>query len=196
MLDGDPIALPGRTVDRTTLRRIAAVLIAIAILAPVPAAQAAVRDPSPLPGPSVTAAGVSAPMSREEAASRSDRAHDLRGPLPSLYRGVYFRAEQETFRLCVGAREGSHTYQVRGGGGGNYFGTYQMSAALARGVTWMMAAESRRTHDGLRADARALHDVPANHWSRYWQDRAFFTILNYRGLWSGKHHWAGGRWRC
>ncbi|MDP1878009.1 MAG: hypothetical protein Q8M17_10700 [Actinomycetota bacterium] len=131
----------------------------------------------------------SSQLSREEAAAQSSRGQDTQGPLPSLYRGVYFHADQERFRLCVGQREGRFTYTVRGGGGGNYFGTYQLSAALARGASWMMAAESRSTHDGLRKVARALHGILANHWNRYWQDRAFYTILNHDHRWSGWRHW-------
>lgn len=154
----------------------------------------AMHTPDPAP---VVAAGVSGPpTSREAAAARSARAQDSRGPLPSLYRGIYFRADQERFRLCVGHREGGFIYPISGGAGGHYYGTYQMSAALARGATWMMAAESRRTHDGLRAKARALLNVPADRWSRYWQDRAFFTVLNFDGPYSGRNHWAGGRWTC
>lgn len=128
-------------------------------------------------------------LSREEAAAQSSRGSDMRGPLPSLYRGEYYRPAQEPFRLCVGQREGHFTYTVRGGSGGNYFGTYQLSAALARGASWMMAAESRRTDDGLRRMARALHGILAHHWNRYWQDRAFFTILNFEGPGSGWRHW-------
>jgi hypothetical protein len=116
--------------------------------------------------------------------------------MPSLYRGIYYHPDQEAFRHCVADREGSFTYVVRGGGGNNYFGTYQMSSALVRGASWMMAAESRKTHDGLWKQARALLNVPGNKWNRYWQDRAFYTILNYDGRWAGKHHWAGGRWHC
>lgn len=139
---------------------------------------------------------VQTPTSLEYRAAHSRASRDLVGSRPSLYRGKYFHADQESFRLCVAKREGEYRYSVRGGGGGNYFGTYQMSAALLRGVSWMMAAESRETHDGLRAKARALHSVPGNHWNRYWQDRAFATILNYNGKWSGKKHWSGGRWHC
>jgi len=116
--------------------------------------------------------------------------------MPSLYRGIYFHADQERFRRCVGQREGMFHYDVRGGGGGNYYGTYQFSRAFQSGAAYEMAKESHRTHDGLRDDALRLRHKPINQWSRYWQDRAFYTILNARGKWSGKHHWAGGRWHC
>lgn len=149
--------------------------------------------PSP-PAPSTTITADR--LSREEAAARSSRAQDMRGQMPSLYRGIYFYADQEPFRLCVAEREGSFHYDVQGGGGGNYFGTYQFSKAFQPGAAYMMAKESRKTHDGLRAAALGLRYIPINQWSRYWQDRAFYTVLNYNGKWSGKGHWAGGRWHC
>lgn len=137
-----------------------------------------------------------APLSREEAASQSRLARDMRGPAASAYHGIYYHADQEWFRRCVAAREGSWTYMVRGGGGGNYYGTYQFHRNFQRGAAYMMASESRRTHDGLRKDALRLRYVPINKWSRYWQDRAFYTVLNFNGRWTGKHHWNGGRWHC
>jgi hypothetical protein len=129
-------------------------------------------------------------LSREETAAQASRGMGRRGALPSLYRGIYFHADQEPFRRCVGHREGSFVYGVRGGGGGNYFGTYQFHRDFQVGAAYMMASESRRTRDGLRDDALALRGVPINQWSRYWQDRAFSTVLNYRGKWTGRHHWA------
>ena len=135
-------------------------------------------------------------LSREQAAAQSSRAQDVRGALPSLYRGLYFHPEQEPFRRCVAEREGEFQYDVQGGGGNNYFGTYQMSSAFQRGAAYMMASESRRTDDGLRREALSLRYKPINQWGRFWQDRAFATVLNYNGLWSGRHHWANGRWAC
>lgn len=134
--------------------------------------------------------------SREAAAARSSRADDMRGPLPSLYRGKYFNSDQESFRRCVADREGSFTYMVRGGGGNNYYGTYQFSSAFQNGVPYMMAKESKATKDGLRKEALSLRSKAINKWNRYWQDRAFFTVLNFNGKWTGKHHWNGGRWHC
>ena len=135
-------------------------------------------------------------ISREQAAARSSRADDMRGEMPSLYRGIYFHADQESFRKCVAEREGEFQYDVQGGGGGNYYGTYQFSKAFNPGLGYMMAKESRKTKDGLRVAALALRYIPINQWSRYWQDRAFYTVLNFNGKWSGKFHWNGGRWRC
>jgi hypothetical protein len=153
----------------------------------------------PSPPPPLIGGGVlpsASAQSREEAAARGSRAQSLRGALPSLYRGIYFHADQERFRLCVGHREGSFTYMVVGGGNltgdarGDYYGTYQFSYRFQNGIPFMMASESRRTRDGLREEALALRQTPINRWSRYWQDRAFYTVLNYNGKWTGRHHWA------
>jgi hypothetical protein len=38
-----------------------------------------------------------------------------------------------------------------------------------------------------------LMNTPINHWNRYWQDRAFWTIWH-KG--SGKSHWRGGSVKC
>lgn len=163
------------------------VLTTIVLLAAMPAAAHAAP---PTDKPSISK------QSREQAAARSSRASDMRGPLPSLYRGKYYHSDQEWFRKCVADREGSFTYMVRGGGGDNYYGTYQFHRNFQRGAAYMMAKESRETKDGLRKEALALRYKPINKWSRYWQDRAFYTVLNYNGRWSGKNHWAGGRWHC
>ena len=158
-------------------------------------------DPQPSPSPSREAASArpnrGLPRSPEFAAAHSRLARDLHGALPSLYRGRYYLAAQETFRRCVAQREGRFTYNVIGGGGGLYQTTYQFrDGAWRRGLTFMMASESRITHDGLRAEARALIRKPMAQWGRYWIDRAFYTALNYNGAWSGRHHWDGGRWSC
>lgn len=165
-------------------------LISVALTALLAFGQAPLT-PSPEPDPGIT---ITLPTreSREEAAAGSSRAQDRRGPAPSLYRGLYFHADQEPFRRCVAEREGSFTYMVIGGGSDNYHGTYQFhDGDWRRGLAYMMAGESRETRDGLRDDALALMDKPINRWNRYWQDRAFYTALNYRGKWTGKHHWAG-----
>lgn len=135
-------------------------------------------------------------LSREEAASQSSRAAKMRGALPSLYRGDFFNADQEDYRHCVAEREGTHTYMLRGGGGDNYYGTYQFHKDFQWGVPYMMAKESAKNRDGLWKEAMALRYKPINRWNRYWQDRAFYTVLNWDAKWSGKKHWAGGRWHC
>ena len=129
---------------------------------------------------------------------------DLSGWERSAYRGKYFHADQEPYRKCVGMREASFGYTARGGGnldgvpGGDYGGTYQLSPALQRGVTWMLYKELKQEVGKQEAKrlTRILRGLPAERWNRYWQDAAFYTILNWGGKASGKHHWFGGRWSC
>ena len=129
---------------------------------------------------------------------------DLSGFEKSAYRGRYFYPDQEPYRQCVGTREASFGYTARGGGnldgrpGGDYGGTYQMSPKLQQGVTWMLYKELKQEVGKKEAKrlTRILRSLPAEKWNRYWQDAAFYTILNWRGKGTGKHHWFGGRWSC
>ena len=127
----------------------------------------------------------------------SKKTRDMRGVEPSLYRGKYFHPKAEERRLCIVRRESEGHYDVVNPGG-NYFGAYQVSRALAEGVTYMMADEHRELLGKARAK-RLLADLrgrPMHRWPRYWQDAAFHTIMNWERPLSGASHWAGGRWRC
>lgn len=128
---------------------------------------------------------------------RSAATTDMRGVERSLYRGRYFHPRAEERRLCIVRRESEGYYDVVNPGG-NYFGAYQVSRPLARGVTYMLVREHR---DLLGADRAKqiltdLRQTPMNEWPRYWQDAAFHTIMNWEGPMSGASHWAGGRWTC
>jgi hypothetical protein len=149
-----------------------------------------------------TAIQAATPMHREYRAAVSKDARSLKGFKPSLYRGRHFSKSDESLRKCIITRESRAVYSVTGGGnldgipGGDYQGAYQMSPDLARGVTYMMAKESKKTNDGLLSEVRSLRDVPASEWSRYWQDRAFYTILNYENSRSGAKHWFSTSHKC
>lgn len=123
---------------------------------------------------------------------------DMRGIEPSLYQGEFFDPASEEVRKCIIKRESEGQYDVRGGGGNNYFGAYQMSDALGDGATHMMLKE----HKSILGEKAAkelmaeLRQTPVNQWSRYWQDAAFSTVYNWEGPGSGASHWAGGRWHC
>lgn len=187
----------------------------VAVAAPAAAQAPAVVPSAPVPTASVAAAD------RAAAAARADRAvsarqalaarqarfthftlnskdtKDMRGIEPSLYRGKFFNATAEEKRLCIVKRESEGEYDVVNPGG-NYFGAYQVSRALARGATFMMLPE----HKKLMGTAKAkevlskLRSKPMNAWPRYWQDAAFHTVINWEGTLSGAAHWAGGRWHC
>ena len=123
---------------------------------------------------------------------------DMRGIEPSLYRGEFFDPASEQVRQCIVKRESEGQYDVRGGGGNNYYGAYQMSDALGDGATHMMLKE----HKSILGEKRAkdlmaeLRNTPVNQWPRYWQDAAFSTVYNWEYSGSGASHWAGGRWHC
>lgn len=127
----------------------------------------------------------------------SEATRDMRGVEKSLYRGRFFNQRAEERRLCIVKRESEGFYDVVNPGG-NYFGAYQVSRALAEGATYMMAKE----HKVLMGEATAkevladLRSKPMNRWPRYWQDAAFHTIMNWEAPMSGASHWAGGRWTC
>jgi hypothetical protein len=51
----------------------------------------------------------------------------------------------------------------------------------------MMLAESKASGDGLAPQIRQLKHVPIRKWSRYFQDRAFYTAWRHG---KGAKHWA------
>jgi len=129
---------------------------------------------------------------REIAHARGSRmAADLMGWMPSLYQGKWYMPGKEDRRKCILDRESNYNYRASNG---VYHGAYQMSAALARGATWMMQKEVKREmgDEGV-AIVKALRKLTPNKWNRYWQDRAFWTIWR-NG--SGSNHWRGGANHC
>lgn len=108
----------------------------------------------------------------------------------SAYTGHYYRPYQEPYRKCVSHREGRFQYWTTGSN--NYYeGTYQMTDALLRGAAWMMAPELREKFgDKKGKEIRdKLLETPGRRWHRYYQDQAFYTILNWHGDWTGRKHW-------
>lgn len=130
-------------------------------------------------------------------ASDSDVTLDLVGVERSLYRGDFYLPGQEAVRQCIVKRESEGRYTAVSPGT-PYFGAYQMSAALAEGVTWMMLDEHKKLLGSETAKSVLAHlrETPASEWPRYWQDAAFSTIFNWEHEGSGASHWFGGRWRC
>ncbi len=121
---------------------------------------------------------------------------DRVGVQPSLYRGKFFRSTLERERRCIVRRESSGHYTSISHSG--YRGAYQMSAALARGVTWMMLPEfSRRMGQASATLAmERLRATPMHKWTRFWQDAAFSTIYNWKHTKSGASHWNATRHHC
>ena len=113
----------------------------------------------------------------------------------SAYKGKYYRQHQETFRKCGGEREGRMQYWGTGSMG-YYEGTYQMTDALFTGAAWMIGRELKTTYANWDVVRAQLLDTPGHKWGRFWQDMAFYTVLNWRGDGVGASHWAGGRYGC
>lgn len=131
----------------------------------------------------------SMPVHREFRAAVSKDAQDRKGYEKSLYRGKYYHKDQEGFRKCVMKRESHHNYRAANRSS-SARGAYQFLDNNWRdGLVHMMIKESNKNGDGLIPEMRELKNKSIKHWNRYYQDRAFFTALNFNGKWSGKKHW-------
>jgi hypothetical protein len=104
---------------------------------------------------------------------------------PSTYTGKHHNARWETWRKCVVWRE-SRDNPKAANRSSSARGTYQfLDRAWRVSLTHMIMPEHRER----RAEVKALRAKPINQWSRYWQDAAFWTVLNHG---KGAHHWAYG----
>ena len=118
--------------------------------------------------------------------------HDtMQGWETSTYRGKYFIPTQEGYRKCVQFRESRHRY-----GAANKTssarGAYQfLDSQWREPLAHMVYPELRKIHgESVAKDIKkTLFANPINKWSREIQDMAFYTVLNYNGMWSGKKHW-------
>lgn len=115
----------------------------------------------------------------------SKDAQDMKGYEQSLYRGKWYMPKKEEIRKCIMDREANHRYRAVSAGG-TYRGAYQMNRGLARGATFMMQKEVKKEMPQAVDQVKKLRKIPTQQWSRYWQDRAFWTIWR-KG--KGKHHW-------
>ena len=144
---------------------------------------------------------VAPPLLLDKRIARSNRVHpefqaavtkqaeDLKGYEKSLYRGKYYYQGQESWRKCVMKRESNYRYKAKNRSS-SASGAYQFLDNNWRdGLVWMMIKESKKTDDDLDPFLRDLFDVHITQWNRYFQDRAFFTALNFEGKWAGKKHW-------
>ena len=119
------------------------------------------------------------------------------GVQDSLYTGRYYDSSQESKRKCIVKRESNGHYFSTNRRGG-YFGAYQMTAPLAVGAGWMMRKELREMYGFQQGTeiARKLRETPAHKWHRFYQDMAWYTVVNWRGNGTGLKHWRGGRFHC
>ena len=117
------------------------------------------------------------------------------GIRPSTYTGDFFDAVDEPYRMCVVYRESRGNYDSVNSA--NHRGAYQLSKALGVGAAWMMTAELKRMFPERWELIRdTLRDNVVSRWSRFYQDMAFWTVWNWEGPRSGRHHWAHRGTRC
>lgn len=131
--------------------------------------------------------------SKEYRAAKSNDADDMQGYEKSLYRGIWYDPKAEKARVCIMKRESNFRYKAANKTS-SARGAYQfLDRSWRQGLVWMFIAESKKTHDGLLKEAKKLRKKPIHTWSRYWQDRAFYTAWRFG---KGRHHWFHGSIRC
>lgn len=110
-----------------------------------------------------------------------------RGFKKSAYRGKYFHKGDESLRKCIGTRESHFQYMLSGGGAYQFMSYDRWPISLS----WMVKKEVRKQYGKRLANKmqKILSKHEVNQWSRYWQDAAFYTVLNYNGRHSGIKHW-------
>jgi hypothetical protein len=102
---------------------------------------------------------------------------------PGLYTGQHFNAKWEPWRRCVVWRE-SRDNPKAANRTSSARGLYQfLDRSWRKSLTYMLIPE----HQDQRAEIVELRSKPIHHWPRYWQDAAFWTVLNHG---AGAKHWA------
>lgn len=163
------------------------VLIGFFITAPAKASDSVYAKSVP------TAANKVVNMSAEHRAAESTLAQDMMGYESSLYQGKWYSPRWENTRECIMHRESRHNYRAANKSS-SARGAYQFLDSQWRdGLVWMMLKESKQEKDGLSDSIKMLRDKPIHAWSRYYQDRAFFTAWRHA---EGKKHWALQGSRC
>lgn len=125
-------------------------------------------------------------LSAEAKRAFSKTAKDKRGFEPSLYRGKWWNPKWKDIRHCIMDRESSFSYWAANPTS-SARGAYQfLDSKWRQGLIWMMLDESKKTGDGLQTEIKKLRKKPIDKWSRYFQDRAFYTALRHG---KGLFHW-------
>lgn len=115
-------------------------------------------------------------------------AESRKGYAPSLYQGEWYHPKWEDERKCIMYRESRFNYEAANSIS-SARGAYQFLDKQWRdGLVWMMLDEG-----GNKKEIRSLREKPIHKWSRYYQDRAFFTAWRHG---EGKKHWHLQGSRC
>ena len=107
------------------------------------------------------------------------------------------------YERCVRERESNGRWDAVNPTG-KYLGAYQFNQDLANGATYHMLEDiieysKAKNKKQARVIARKLRRTPMNEWPAWAQTSAFVQTLDGHDAeqpWSGKFHWAGGRWTC
>ena len=129
-----------------------------------------------------------------EGLTRLERiAKDPTGIYPSLYQGKWYNPKYDDFRRCIMRRESRGNYRAANPSS-SARGAYQFLDSQWRdGLTYMMIKEEKKTGGKRVKEIRALRKKPIHKWSRYYQDRAFWTAFRHG---DGAHHWYYGGSPC
>jgi hypothetical protein len=154
-----------RSLARTT--GVLATALAVGSVALLGSVSPATAAPAPATTAVTSAATLAPTGERNTKVSRS-----MTGIRSSAYIGRYYSSRHEGTRKCIVRKESRGNYRIVSSGG-SYRGAYQFNAHLARATAKKMG----------RSD---LVNKPFNHWSRFDQDKAFWTVWNHgrgRGNW-------------
>jgi hypothetical protein len=111
----------------------------------------------------------------------------------SEYTGKWYAQKWAPVRKCIMYRESRFNYRARNSTS-SASGAYQFLDNKWRvSLTHMMMPEARSMSE--RKDIKALRAKNIAQWSRYWQDRAFYTAWRHG---EGREHWrtSGGSPLC
>jgi hypothetical protein len=128
-----------------------------------------------------------------EGLSKSERKALWLGYEPSLYLGKWYSPKHEEFRECVMYQESRYNYRAENKTS-SAKGAYQFLDNYWRvSLTHMMIPEEKKSGGHRIEEIRNLRKEPISDWSRYWQDRAFWTAFRHG---EGKEHWYIAGSRC
>ncbi len=139
----------------------------VALLGPVTTAAAA---------PTTTTAKSVATTAAPTGERNTKVSRSMTGIRASAYVGKHYSARHEGTRKCIVRKESGGNYRIASRTG-KYRGAYQFNAHLARSTAKRMG----------RSD---LANKPFNTWSRFDQDKAFWTVWNHG---RGRGHWPTAR---
>jgi len=115
------------------------------------------------------------------------------GYQPSLYKGEWHSPEHEDFRECIMYQESRFNYRAANKTS-SARGAYQfLDRSWRVSLTYLMIPEEKKSGGHRIKEIRDLRGKSINKWSRYWQDRAFWTAFRFG---DGKRHWYISGSRC